>query len=73
MTIREYFETLFSAASLEELNTIYEIQDTIYAMYEDDYNAFVSWANEHDIDLDVMDEQLDVSVLTTWIWDACGE
>ena len=73
MTIREYFETLFASASLEELNTIYEVQDTIYAMYEDDYDAFVNWANEHDIDLDVMDEQLGVSVLTTWVWDACGE
>lgn len=73
MTIREYFETLFSSASLEELNAIYEMQDTVYAMYEDDYDAFVSWANEHDIDLDAMDEQLGVSVLITWAWDACGE
>lgn len=73
MTIREYFDSMISAATFEELDAIWEMQENLYELYEDDYDAFEAWAAEQDIDLTVVDERIGVLVLTTWAWDMCGE
>ena len=68
MTIREYIDFLPE----DEAD---EISATLFALYEDDYDDFASWAIENGIDLDataVVGGEA-IPVLTLWAWDACGD
>lgn len=76
MTIREYFDNMIHDNMTEEDWTeISEIEETMYACYEDDFDDFSMWAIENGIDLDATETVLGeaVPVLTLWAWDMCGD
>lgn len=68
MTIREYIDTIDE----EERD---EIEATLYACYEDDFDDFCAWAIENGIDTEATKEIFGeaVSVLTLWAYDMCGD
>lgn len=68
MTIREYIDTIEE----EERD---EIEATLYACYEDDFDDFCMWAIENGIDINATKTVLGeaVPVLTLWAWDMCGD
>ena len=63
MTIREYF----TIERLEEESDLWETLET-----DEDFD-FEEWAEEHDVDLDAIDERTGERVVTLWSWDMCGE
>lgn len=75
MTIREYFDSLTATATADEMDEIFEMEDTLFHCYEDDFEDFSSWAIENGIDLTatatVMGEE--IPVLTLWAWDHCED
>lgn len=76
MTIREYFDNMIHDNMTEEDWTeISEIEETMFAIYEDDFDDFSMWAIENGIDLDATEIVLGeaVPVLTLWAWDMCGD
>ena len=76
MTIREYFDNMITDNMTEEdWDELWEGENTIYACYEDDFDDFTMWAVENGIDLKAteMVNGHEVSVLTLWAWDMCGD
>lgn len=76
MTIREYFDNMIHDNMTEEDWTeIYEIEETMFNCYEDDFEDFSMWAIENGIDLDATETILGeaVPVLTLWAYDMCGD
>lgn len=75
MTIREYFENMMKDATCEEMDDIFEYEDTIFNCYEDDYDDFAMWAIENGIDLTATETVLgeEVPVLTLWAYDHCED
>ena len=76
MTIREYFDNMIHDNMTEEdWAEISEIEETVFAIYEDDFEDFESWAIENGIDLGATSVVLGeaVPVLTLWAYDMCGD
>lgn len=76
MTIREYFDNMIHDNMTEEdWDEISETEETMFAIYEDDFEDFSMWAIENGIDLDATETVLGeaVPVLTLWAWDMCGD
>ena len=76
MTIREYFDNMITANMTEEDWTeLWETEDTLFACYEDDYDDFCMWAIENGIDIEATEtvNGHEISVLTLWAWDMCGD
>lgn len=72
MTIREYFEIIYTTEDFEDAAD-YEM--TLYRCYEEDFEDFAMWAVENGIDLTATTEIMGetVPVLTAWAWDMCGD
>ena len=66
MTIREYFETLAE----DERD---DIEETMYAISQDDWDDFEMWAIENGIDLTARDPRTGEYVSVLWCWDMCGD
>lgn len=76
MTIREYFDNMITDNMTEEdWEEISDLEATMYAIYEDDFDDFTMWAVENGIDLDATKTVLgeEVRVLTLWAYDMCGD
>lgn len=76
MTIREYFDNMIHDNMTEEdWDELWEIEDTLFHCYEDDFEDFATWAIENGIDLDATETVLGaaVPVLTLWAYDMCGD
>lgn len=76
MTIREYFDNMIHDNMTEEdWEEIADLEATMYAIYEDDFDDFTMWAVENGIDLDATETVLgeEVRVLTLWAYDMCGD
>lgn len=76
MTIREYFDNMIHQNMTEEdWNEIFEMEETMFHCYEDDYDDFCMWALENGIDLTATETVLsdEILVLTAWAWDMCGD
>lgn len=76
MTIREYFDNMITDNMTEEdWEEIADLEATMYAIYEDDFDDFTMWAVENGIDLDATEVVLgeEVRVLTLWAYDMCGD
>ena len=76
MTIREYFDNMVTENMTDEdWDEIYEVENTIYHCYEDDYEDFAMWAIENGIDLEATEVVLgeEILVTTLWAWDMCGD
>lgn len=76
MTIREYFDNMATEnMTNEDWDEIYEVENTIYHCYEDDYEDFAMWAIENGIDLEATETVLgeEIRVTTLWAWDMCGD
>lgn len=76
MTIREYFDNMIHDNMTEEDWTeISEIEETMFAIYEDDFDDFCMWAIENGIDIEATEIVLGeaVPVLTLWAYDMCGD
>lgn len=76
MTIREYFDNMIHDNMTEEdWEEISDLEATMYAIYEDDFDDFTMWAVENGIDLDATETVLgeEVRVLTLWAYDMCGD
>lgn len=76
MTIREYFDNMITDNMTEEdWEEIADLEATMYAIYEDDFDDFTMWAIENGIDLDATETVLgeEVRVLTLWAYDMCGD
>lgn len=68
LTIREYFETI------EDLGARWEEEGALWEALETDEDFdFYAWADEHDVDLEAIDERTGEYVVTLWSWDMCGE
>ncbi len=71
MSIREYFDNLYSKTNMEyEFDEIVELEYKVYEMDEDDFEVYCS---EHNIDLTIRDERTGELVVTLWGWDMCGD
>lgn len=76
MTIREYIDSLTTIDSTaEEEQEAYELEQTLFACYEDDYDDFCMWALENGIDVDATEivNGEEIPVTTLWAWDVCGD
>ena len=76
MTIREYFDNMIHDNMTEEdWDEISETEETMFAIYEDDFEDFSMWAIENGIDLEATEMVLGeaVPVLTLWAYDMCGD
>ena len=76
MTIREYFDNMLHTAQTDaDWDEVFEIEDTLFHCYEDDYEDFAMWAIENGIDLDATETVLgrEVPVLTLWAYDHCED
>ena len=76
MTIREYFNNMYDAATTdEEFDEVNELERVMYNVLIDNEDDFTTWAIEEGIDLTateiIMGEEY--LVLTTWCWDVCGD
>lgn len=72
MNICEYWDALITAATMEELDDIFEHEHEIYELSQDDFDAFCDWADREGIDLTLCDER-GLSYLISWSWDECGD
>ena len=66
MTIREYIDTIDE----EERD---EFAATLYAISQDDWDDFESYALENGIDLAAVDPVTGEYVTVEWGWDMCGD
>lgn len=66
MTIREYIDTIEE----EERD---EIEATLYAISQDDWDEFELWALENGVDLTARDPLTGEYVAIEWGWDMCGD
>lgn len=66
MNIREYIETIDE----EERD---EIEATLYACSQEDWDDFEMWAIENGIDLTACDPLTGEYVTVEWGWDMCGD
>lgn len=73
MTIREYWDAMEAAATIDEMDAIMENEAKIYELSQIDFDAFCEWADREGIDLTACDPGSDISVLILWSWDMCGE
>ena len=75
MTIREYFDAMMETATVDEMDEIFEVEETLFHCYEEDEEDFTMWAIENGIDLTATETVLgeEVPVLTLWAWDMCGD
>ena len=73
MTIREYWDALIAAATIDEMDEIMEHETEIYELSQTDFDAFCEWADLEGIDLIACDAGSDISSLILWSWDMCGE
>ena len=73
MTIREYWDALIAAVTIDEMDEIMEHETEIYELSQTDFDAFCEWADREGIDLTACDPDSDISVLILWSWDMCGD
>ena len=73
MTIREYWAAAETAATIDEMDELFERETEIYELSQTDYDAFCAWADAEGIDLLACDAGSDISSLILWSWDMCGE
>jgi hypothetical protein len=75
MTIREYFDNMMKGLTDEEMDEVFDLENTIYQCYEDDYDDFCIWAIENGIDINATETvgRDVIPVLTLWAWDMCGD
>lgn len=72
MNVREYFESLLSDEEMT-LDEVMDVEDELWGMYYENYDGFVAYMNEHNVDLSLRDEKMNESYLTLWVWDMCGD
>jgi len=72
MNVREYFESLMNNEEMT-LDEAMEVEDELWGMYYEDYDGFVNYMNDHNVDLSLRDEEMGETYLTLWVWDMCGE
>jgi hypothetical protein len=76
MNIREYFDNMIHDNMTEEdWDEIYETEQTLYQISEEDPDDFENFCHENGIDLTatVTVCGVETPVVTLWGWDMCGD